>query len=139
MTRDWVNEGAEPDDAPSGRCNGPAYPNAHGCGRFARDAMCERCQEETRQYWHDRAEQIAYEEASMAEYARQEAEYIRAEMAAHPPMVTACDWCGFTGMCSWQMPGYICIDRALCDARCLEAHELETGFRAAQAWGKAEC
>lgn len=68
-TIDLLNLGVDPDDLlpdPT-RCHGPAYPDSHGCGRFARGGMCERCQEETQAYWAiDVTNQIAHERAMAA-------------------------------------------------------------------------
>lgn len=56
--------GAEPDDAPTGRCYGPAYPDSPGCGRFARGGMCARCNARTQAYWAiDATNQLAHERA----------------------------------------------------------------------------
>lgn len=56
------------DDAPDGRCHGPAYFQAHGCGRFSNAPRCARCQAETDAYWSDeRIAEWAYVEGKYEE------------------------------------------------------------------------
>lgn len=122
--RDWINEGAEPDDAPSGRCYGPAYPDAPGCGRFARGGMCARCQEASREYWRaDNERHRAWEDAQIARERELEAAYWEAERAAHPDITCECAWCAAWVLCAWDGWAYTCKDRAACDARILGAPE----------------
>ena len=61
--------GYEPDDAPDGRCHGPAYDGAHGCGRFVAVgvARCERCGAESDAHWHEVDAQQRQWEAEMAQ------------------------------------------------------------------------
>ena len=125
-TIDLLNLGVDPDDLlpdPT-RCHGPAYPDSHGCGRFARDGMCDRCQEETRRHWHvDEALQREWEDAQIVKLQEQEAAAYAAEMAAHPDITCECAWCATWILCAWDGWSYTCKDRAACDARILGAPE----------------
>lgn len=133
--RDWINEGAEPDDAPSGRCYGPAYPDAPGCGRFAPSGMCARCQEASREYWRvDNERHRAWEDAQIARERELEAAY----HAAHPDTKTVCHYCGTLQECRWDGYEYVCKDGQRCHARCYEAHEMALGFQAEREWSRED-